>query len=154
MQHEPGMGAALADPAVGDGVLAEVQARLVLIQRAQLVIRFECSVIVGGLGPRDVLRGRDVATALGALSLLAPKATLVALGVFVAVVVAFRYVSLGSIVAVALFPLLAWLLRDYADAPPILGVMAIISVLIVAKHRQNIRRLLAGTEPRFRWKRG
>jgi glycerol-3-phosphate acyltransferase PlsY len=98
--------------------------------------------------------GKGVATALGALSLLAPKATLAAVGVFVAVVVTFRYVSLGSIVAVALFPLLAWLLRDYADAPPILGVTAIISVLIVAKHRQNIRRLLAGTEPRFHWKRG
>jgi glycerol-3-phosphate acyltransferase PlsY len=93
--------------------------------------------------------GKGVATGLGALSLLAPKAALVTVGVFVVVVVAFRYVSLGSIVAVAVFPLLAWLLRDYADAPQVLGFMAIASLLIIAKHHQNIRRLLDGTEPRF-----
>src|SRR5215813_14422882 len=54
MQHEPGVGAALTDPAVGDRVLAEVQARLALVQRAQLVVRLEGAVVVGGLGPRDV----------------------------------------------------------------------------------------------------
>jgi acyl phosphate:glycerol-3-phosphate acyltransferase len=98
--------------------------------------------------------GKGVATGLGALSLLAPKATLVSVGVFIAVVVALRYVSLGSIVAVALFPVMAWLLHDYADAPQVLGLMAIASLLIVARHHQNIRRLLAGTEPRFQWRRG
>jgi acyl phosphate:glycerol-3-phosphate acyltransferase len=98
--------------------------------------------------------GKGVATGLGALSLLAPKATLVSVGVFIAVVVAFRYISLGSIVAVALFPVLAWLLHDYADTPQVLGFMAIASLLIIARHRQNIRRLLAGTEPRFQWRRG
>jgi acyl phosphate:glycerol-3-phosphate acyltransferase len=98
--------------------------------------------------------GKGVATGLGALSLLAPKATLVSVGVFIAVVVAFRYISLGSIVAVALFPVLAWLLHDYAHTPQVLGFMAIASLLIIARHRQNIRRLLAGTEPRFQWRRG
>ena len=51
---------------------------------------------------------------------LAPKAPLVAVGVFVAVVVVFRHVSLGSMLSVALFPVLAWLLRDYGEAPQVL----------------------------------
>ena len=98
--------------------------------------------------------GKGVATALGSFALLAPASLLVSAGIFVGVVLAFRYVSLGSIVAVALFPVLAGLLHDYADAPQVLGFMAIASLLIIARHHQNIRRLLAGTEPRFQWRRG
>jgi glycerol-3-phosphate acyltransferase PlsY len=97
--------------------------------------------------------GKGVATGLGSFALLAPKTVLVMVGIFVVVVLLFRHVSLGSIVAVALFPLLAWLLRDYAGAPQILVLMAIASVFIIAKHHQNIRRLVTGTEPRFTvWK--
>jgi acyl phosphate:glycerol-3-phosphate acyltransferase len=98
--------------------------------------------------------GKGVATALGSFALLAPTSLLVTAGIFVAVVLLFRYVSLGSIVAVALFPVLAWLLHDYADTPQVLGFMAIASLLIIARHHQNIGRLLAGTEPRFQWRRG
>lgn len=98
--------------------------------------------------------GKGVATALGSFALLAPASLLVTAGIFVAVVLAFRYVSLGSIVAVALFPVLAWLLHDYAGAPQVLGLMVIAALLIIARHHQNIRRLLAGAEPRFQWRRG
>jgi glycerol-3-phosphate acyltransferase PlsY len=98
--------------------------------------------------------GKGVATGLGAFALLAPKTILVMLGVFVAVVAAFRYVSLGSIITVALFPLIARLLQDYGGDRRVLGLMATTSLLIIGRHYQNIRRLLAGTEPRFRWKRG
>ena len=93
--------------------------------------------------------GKGVATALGSFAIVAPKSILVAVGVFVVVVALFRYVSLGSILAVGLFPVLAWLLRDYSGAPQVRVLMATASVFVVAKHHQNIRRLLAGTEPRF-----
>ncbi len=98
--------------------------------------------------------GKGVATALGSFALLAPKALLVTVGIFIAVVVVFRRVSLGSILAVAFFPLVAWLLHDYGDQPRVLVLMAVASALIIARHHQNIRRLLAGTEPRFQWRRG
>jgi glycerol-3-phosphate acyltransferase PlsY len=98
--------------------------------------------------------GKGVATGLGSFIMLAPKAVLIMVVIFVAIVLTFRYISLGSIVAVALFPLLAWLLDGYGSTPLMLALMAIASVLIVAKHHENIRRLLAGTETRFQWGRG
>lgn len=98
--------------------------------------------------------GKGVATGLGSFVMLAPKIVLIALGIFIVVVLAFRYVSLASIVTVALFPLLAWLLKAYGNTPMVLVFMAAASALIIAKHRGNIRRLFAGTEPRFQWRRG
>jgi glycerol-3-phosphate acyltransferase PlsY len=95
-----------------------------------------------------------VATGLGAFILLAPKAILVMVAVFAVVVFAFRFVSLGSISAVALFPVLAWSLDDYGGHPGMLACMAAASVLIIAKHHENIRRLFAGTESRFQARRG
>lgn len=98
--------------------------------------------------------GKGVATGLGAFLVLAPKTTLVVAGVFAAVVIVFRYVSLGSIVAVAMFPLIAWLLRDYGEEPLVLALMGTACVFIVLSHHQNINRLMAGTESRFQMRRG
>jgi acyl phosphate:glycerol-3-phosphate acyltransferase len=96
--------------------------------------------------------GKGVATGLGSFAILAPKSILVTVGVFVAVVFLFRHISLGSIVAAALFPVLAWLLCDYGGTPQTLALMALASLLIVCRHHQNIGRILAGTEPRLHWK--
>jgi len=93
--------------------------------------------------------GKGVAAGLGSFVVIAPKAVLVAAAVFIVLVLVFRYISLGSIVAVLAFPLLAWVLQEYGSAWPALVFMALASLLIVAKHRANIRRLLAGTENRF-----
>ncbi len=97
--------------------------------------------------------GKGVATGLGSFVLLAPKTLVLTAGVFIAIVLLLRRVSLGSILAVALFPLLAWLLHEYGAAPQMLALMATASALIIARHHQNIRRLLAGTEPPFQWRR-
>ncbi len=91
--------------------------------------------------------GKGVATGLGSFLLISPKAVLVAVGIFVVVVAIFRYVSLGSIVAVASFPLLLVPgMSKHRDAPLALALMAVTSLLIIVKHHENIRRLLAGTE--------
>ena len=93
--------------------------------------------------------GKGVATGLGSFLLLTPKAMLVMIGIFAVVVFISRFVSLGSIVAVGLFPLLAWLLDGYRDTPEALTIMVLASILIITKHHANIGRLLAGKETRF-----
>jgi len=95
--------------------------------------------------------GKGVATGLGSFLVLVPKTILVMVGIFIMVFLVFRYVSLASIVAVALFPLLAWIIGPYDDAPQLLALMGAASFLILVKHHENVRRLLAGTEPRFQW---
>src|SRR3954452_15672793 len=63
VQHEPRVRRALADTAVGDRVLGEVDA-LALVELGELVVAAERAVVVRGLRPRDVLRARHVAGAL------------------------------------------------------------------------------------------
>jgi glycerol-3-phosphate acyltransferase PlsY len=97
--------------------------------------------------------GKGVATALGSFAVIAPKAVLVAVVIFIAVVAVSRYVSLGSIIAVGAFPLIAGFIRQF-DAPPVgLAMISVASLLIIAKHHENIRRLIAGTESRIGAKR-
>ena len=95
--------------------------------------------------------GKGVATSLGAFAPLAPVPILGALGVFLLVTFASRYVSLGSIAAAASFPLIAWLSfrGKYGDALERVLPIGIAAALIIVKHHQNIRRLLAGTESRL-----
>jgi len=107
--------------------------------------------VVGHMFPiwLDFRGGKGVATGLGAFVMIAPKAVLVSAGLFIILVILFRYVSLGSIAAVAAFPNLALVLHEYGSTPQALVLMAMTSALIVIKHYANIRRLLAGTENRL-----
>ena len=93
--------------------------------------------------------GKGVATALGAFAVIAPKSILIAVVIFIAVFALSRYVSAASVVAVAIFPLAGWRLHEYGQARLALIFMLLTSLLIVARHYQNIRRLLSGTENRF-----
>ena len=92
--------------------------------------------------------GKGVATALGGFLRFAPEAVLVAVIIFVAVVLISRRISLGSIVTALLFPSTVWALKLSKD-PLVLAIVGVAALLIIARHYENIRRLLSGEEPRF-----
>jgi glycerol-3-phosphate acyltransferase PlsY len=97
--------------------------------------------------------GKGVATGLGSFVALTPKTILIMLAIFLVIFLVFRYVSLASILTVALFPLVAWILGQHRETPQMLAFITAASLLIIAKHHENIRRLLAHTESRFEWSR-
>jgi glycerol-3-phosphate acyltransferase PlsY len=90
--------------------------------------------------------GKGVATGVGIFLVLAPIALLCAGVVFVAIVVLTRYVSLGSITAAILIPVLVWL---QFDSQSLLTAAVVAALLIVFAHRGNIQRLVSGTESRI-----
>ena len=90
--------------------------------------------------------GKGVATALGALLVIAPLAGLLLVVIFAAVVFPTRLVSLSSIVAAASAPFALWL---FLQPRAIVLLGAFLAAMIVWRHRGNIQRLRAGTEPRF-----
>lgn len=97
-------------------------------------------VWLGGRG------GKAVATALGVLLGLVPAVGLASLGLFLTVLSFSRIVSLSSITAAVALPLL---MLSVAAPPPILALGVLTSALVVWRHRSNLSRLLAGTEPRL-----
>ena len=90
--------------------------------------------------------GKGVATACGVFWMLAPLATAVSATLFVLVVWLTRYVSLGSIVATAALPPLAWLTDK--SVPVVIGA-GLAAALIVQRHRPNLARLQQGIERRL-----
>jgi glycerol-3-phosphate acyltransferase PlsY len=92
--------------------------------------------------------GKGVASALGVFLALTWPSALCILAVFLAIFALSRFVSLASIIAAASLPFFAF--HFVAERTPIaVAGFLFITVLIIAKHHQNIRRLLAGTEHRF-----
>jgi glycerol-3-phosphate acyltransferase PlsY len=95
--------------------------------------------------------GKGVATALGVFLMISWAAVAAAVAIFAIVVLFWRYVSLASVSAAAALPLLVYLLYAPGHAPPaaVTAGTLLVAALVIVKHRENIERLMAGTEPRF-----
>jgi len=89
--------------------------------------------------------GKGVATGFGAFLVLSPQTALAALALWVVVVVISRRVSVASMVASAAFPVL--LVFIDRPNPVILGAVSAAAILIILRHRSNIRNLVTGDEP-------
>ena len=95
--------------------------------------------------------GKGVATALGVFLAICWPAIAAAAVLFLLVVVFWRYISLASLSAAAALPLLIYILYAPRHAPPTaISVCTLLAaIVVIVKHRDNIERLMAGTEPRF-----
>ena len=137
---------------VGDiikGVIPVIYAVAVVHYNLEQVALVAGATFLGHLYPVYIgfRGGKGVATALGIYLVLSPLAVLIAAVVFVVLVGIWRYISLGSITAAAVFPLLIYLLEG---SLPLLYASLFISLMVIWRHRENIGRLLSGTENKFK----
>ena len=125
-----------------------MQAGLLDDQHAWLKIACGCAAILGHNFP-VFLRfkgGKGVATSAGVLLGIAPLALLIGLGAFAVVFATSRFVSVGSITAAIIVPLAGFWLYEGRLIPIVLTVLGL---LVIWRHKANIRRLLNGTENRI-----
>jgi acyl phosphate:glycerol-3-phosphate acyltransferase len=106
------------------------------------------AVFVGHLFPvfHRFMGGKGVATAAGVLLGFNPWLGLATVVTWVVIVAFFRISSLGALVAAVFAPFYAWWLFG---VHPVAAASLVIGLLILWRHKENIRRLLAGSEPRL-----
>jgi acyl phosphate:glycerol-3-phosphate acyltransferase len=92
--------------------------------------------------------GKGVASALGVMLALSLAAGACTFGVFLVIVLLTRYVSLASMIGSATFPIFGLYFLPQRT-PLVIAGLIFIPLLVIVKHHENIRRLLAGTESRF-----
>jgi len=95
--------------------------------------------------------GKGVATSAGALLALTPVATLVGVAIWIIVFWITRYVSLASIIAAVILPIVILTIgsHDRNNGKPLFYSSACVAAVVVWRHRSNLSRLMRGTEPRF-----
>lgn len=95
--------------------------------------------------------GKGVATGLGVFLPISLEAVAAAFLLWLVVVAFWRYASLGSVIAAVALPILLYFLYAPGHAPPFAVSLgsALIAILVILKHRENIGRLIAGTESRL-----
>jgi glycerol-3-phosphate acyltransferase PlsY len=122
-----------------------------------LALTVGCAAVLGHIFPIYIKfkGGKGVATSFGVALGLWPYYTICsffALGVWVLTVLKWRYISLASIVASVFFPLtlvLAIILThawNFTDLWPLIIAAVVIPIMVIVRHRENIKRLIAGTE--------
>lgn len=143
--HGKGLALAVAALDMGKGALAVWLSHFVTADPACAAAAGGAAV-VGHVFPLfyGFRGGKGVATAVGAFFVLAPLATLACVGVFLGIVALTRYVSLGSVVSVCLLPPVGGLL--FHASRPVVTAGALVAVLVVLKHVENLKRLASGTE--------
>jgi len=107
-----------------------------------------CMAVIGHNWP-CLLRfrgGKGIACSFGLILILFPKIGLLLFLIVVALVLATRYVSLGSISAAILFPVL---LAIFREPPEMILVGVLLALLALFRHKENIKRLLNGQENKF-----
>jgi len=143
--HGKGLAASVALLDIAKGAAAVLLLRLVTAD-PRYAAGAGLAAILGHVFPlySGFRGGKGVATAVGAFLILAPLATAVCLAVFLAVVAATRYVSVGSMVAIVLLPPAAGILSHAPRA--VVVAAAATAVLVVFKHVENLKRLARGEE--------
>ena len=114
-------------------------------------IVFGLVAVMGHLYPifADFKGGKGVATLLGMMLATHPEMAAVCIGIFLLVVIASQYVSLGSIMAALAFPVLLLLqIFGQKENPLLIGFGFVIFLLVVLTHQKNIGRILRGRENR------
>lgn len=142
-------GAALAT-LLGDlfkGLLPVVVARLLEVGEITLIVT-ALAAFIGHIYPVffQFRGGKGVATALGVLLGLAPWLGLAVLGIWLLVAATLRYSSLAALIAATSAPVIAW---GLGLGTAVIAGVAIMSILLILRHRGNIQRLLNGTESRI-----
>jgi glycerol-3-phosphate acyltransferase PlsY len=145
-----GLGLATLLLDLGKAFLAVLIAKLLAPGNFDLATAAAVAAVLGHCYPvwLGFRGGKGVASALGVFLALTWPSALCILSVFIVVVTWTRFVSLASILAAASLPFFA-LYFVPERSPIVVGGFLSLTVLIIAKHHQNIRRLLAGTESRF-----
>lgn len=93
--------------------------------------------------------GKIIAAAAGVIIALSPPVALIAMFIFAAMLLAFKYVSLGSICAALSLPVLL-VLFEYDRYYLLFGMF--VSLFAIFKHIPNIKRIIQGTESKFTYK--
>ena len=146
-----GFGLLVALLDIGKGVLAVKIAQMILGQSSELLILLAGVMAIVGHNLSIFLKfdgGRGVATSVGVLGSLAPIEVLIVGAIWFTIILLTRYVSLGSITGAVILPILMFV---FGKPNFIVAFGTLISAFVIYSHKDNINRLLNGTENKISW---